>query len=728
MARKPRVTNIDPDDETPIAETDDDRLVRQAKKRFKLCADWYSVARSRQLDDIKFANADAYNMFQWPNNVQSARGYGTGMDNERPCLTINKTQQHNYQIVNDGRQNKTSIKCRPVGDGATYEAAQIYEGLFRHIEYISNAQAAYTRAQVCQVEGGIGYCRLNTDYVDQTTFDQDVYIQSIEDPLSVFIDPDYAMPDGSDMRYAFVFVDMPRDQFKTEYPDVPLPPKSTWTSTLGNDENAWVAEQKVRVAEYYYRTEKRDELIVFLDPQTGDKMPIKRSELDGMSGELRDAFNEQLKDPYTKKRDLIGHEVRWIKIAGETIVDRKEWPGETVPLYFSIGKKTVIDGELDIKGHTRALLDSQRMLNYNASAAIEYGALQGKTPYLAPSQAIEELEQYWGRENLDNLAVLPWNHVDDDGKPIPPPIRIQPPSAAPVYQQGRENAEHDMMLVSGQYQPMMGEPSNERSGKAIQARQRQGENATYHFIDNHAMMIRRIGKEIVPLIPKLYDTPRVMKIMGENGEETEVTIDPNAKKAFEETKARTNDAIREVLFNPSVGRYDVMSDVGPDYATRRQEAANALTQIAQQNPELMGSIGDLIFLALDFPLADEAAERLRRGIPAHLLGDGPAPEVLQLQSQMTALQKLNDAISAKVIQLQSKATTNQEQKSVNEFKAATDRMKVVFDHFGIPASMQVQMLHDLAKQEHQGSLDVASQVTSAILSSSQDDTGAAEAA
>lgn len=727
MSRK-HITNIDPDDETPIASTDDEKLIKQAKKRFRLCADWYSTQRQRQLDDIKFANADAYNMYQWPNNVQNARGYGTGTGNERPCLTINKTQQHNYQIVNDGRQNKTSIKCRPVGDGATYEAAQIYEGLFRHIEYISNAQAVYTHAQVGQVEGGIGYCRLNTDYADQSTFDQEIYIKEIEDPLSVFIDKDYRAADGSDMRYAFVFVDMPRDQFLIEYPDAGLPPRSTWASALSNDENSWVCEDMVRVAEYYYRTEKRDELIVLMDPDTGDKTTVKRSELEGMSGALRDAFNEQLKDPYTKRRDLISHEVKWCKIAGDKIIDRKDWPGESVPIYFSIGKKTIIDGVLDIKGHTRALIDSQRMLNYNVSAAIEYGALQGKTPYLAPAQAIEGVETFWGRENLDNLSYLPWNHKDDDGQPIPPPIRIQPPSAAPVYQQGRENAEHDMMLVSGQYQPVMGEPSNERSGKAIQARQRQGENATYHFIDNQAMMIRRIGKDIISLIPKVYDTARVVKIMGEDGEDQEVRIDPSAAKAFEERKSKTEQAASQVIFNPMIGRYDVMSDVGPDFATRRQEAFNALSQIAAQNPALMSIIGDLVMLAADFPLADEAAERLRRMVPAQAMGDGPNPQVVELQQKLQAMQNLMGSMSAKLVDRQDKDASRQESRATDIYKAVTDRLDTIMKYSQIPARELLKFQHDLAMQEHGSQLTLAEQANAANLAGDEDDGGQAEAA
>ena len=681
MARKPRNTVPGDDDETkPIEDGgDDDRLIRVAKKRFKRCADWESTARQRFIDDVKFVNGDAYNMYQWPDNVKSARGWGTGSSDERPCLTINKVAQHCLQVVNDSRQNKTSIKVRPVGDEATYEAAQIYEGLFRHIEYRSNAQAAYTRANTNQVQGGIGYTRMNTDFVDNETFDQEILIQEVQDSLTVFMDPDYRQPDGSDMRFAFVFEDMPIDEFRTQYPDFEFPPPNALSSALGYDEGAWISRDHIRVAEYYFRQEKRDELIVLVDPVTEARTPIKRSSIEdflsGQAKELREAFKAQADDPLTKRRPLIGQEVKWVKIAGDQIIDRKDWAGETVPIYFAIGTQTVIDGEMDRKGHVRALLDAQRMMNYNASGAIEYGALQGKTPWLAPSAAIEELDTYWGRENLDNLALLPYNHLDDSGNPIPPPQRIVPPQSAPVYQQGMENAANHMMLVSGQYQPMMGEPSNERSGKAIQARQRQGENSTYHFIDNLAMMIRRIGKDAIALFPKIYDTPRIIQIMGEGGTTTTIQLDPAAKAAYEKRKAETAEAAEQVIFNPCVGRYDVMSDVGPDYATRRQEAFNALSQIAAQNPELMSIIGDLVMLAADFPLADEAAERLRRMVPSQALGDGPNPQVVDLQQKLGAMQTLLGTLSEKLRDGQGKRDAEEQQKAVDIYNGITKRIE-----------------------------------------------------
>ena len=285
-----------------------------------------------------------------------------------------------------------------------------------------------------------------------------------------------------------------------------------------------------------------------------------------------------------------------------------------------------------------------------------------------------------------------------------------------------------MMLVSGQYQPVMGEPSNERSGKAIQARQRQGENATYHFIDNQAMMIRRIGKDIISLIPKVYDTARVVKIMGEDGEDQEVRIDPSAAKAFEERKSKTEQAASQVIFNPMIGRYDVMSDVGPDFATRRQEAFNALSQIAAQNPALMSIIGDLVMLAADFPLADEAAERLRRMVPAQAMGDGPNPQVVELQQKLQAMQNLMGSMSAKLVDRQDKDASRQESRATDIYKAVTDRLDTIMKYSQIPARELLKFQHDLAMQEHGSQLTLAEQANAANLAGDEDDGGQAEAA
>jgi hypothetical protein len=276
--------------------------------------------------------------------------------------------------------------------------------------------------------------------------------------------------------------------------------------------------------------------------------------------------------------------------------------------------------------------------------------------------------------------------VDDAGNPIPSPERTDPPTASNAFQIGMETAESHMMLVSGQYQADFGAPSNERSGVAIQQRQRQGATATYHYIDHLAMALRFVGKILIDLIQRIYDTKRVIKIMAEDGADSDVLLDPNAAEAFLEEQQKNADEAKQIIFNPNIGRYDVVSDVGPDFATRRQEAFNALSQIAGSNSELMGVIGDLLFKSADFEYADEIAERLERLVPPQAKGDGPNPQVVQLQQQIVAMTKLLDTLSQKLQEQQlalkdkaAKVAEGAEQKIIDVYDAETRRLAVFKD-------------------------------------------------
>ena len=679
----------DADDREDIL-SGDAKIVAEAKRRFNRCETWESKARKRFVDDVKFVNGDSYNRYQWPDDVLTARE-----DGDRPCLTINKTRQHCLQIINDARQNKTSIKIKPVGGQSTYEAAQIYEGIVRRIEYLSNADAIYTLATKHQVWGGIGYWRVVTDYVSADSFDQEIYLKPIHDPLTVFLDPDIQQHDGSDARFGIVFQRLSRDQFKAKYPR--YADKAT-SSTLGNDDT-WTTSDQVMVAEYFRRSEREDKLIAYVDSM-GAQQIARLSEVTPLGKEAVDLL---LKDPNTRTRTITEPKIEWFKIVGEEIVERRDWPGSYIPIVRVPGEETVIDGELDRKGHVRALLDPQRMYNYNASAEVEFGALQGKSPYLAPVQAIEGLETYWETANTVNHSVLPWNHKDDGGEPIPPPQRASPPGTAPAFIEGMEAAANDMQLVSGQYQAEMGAPSNERSGVAIQQRQRQGDNATYHYIDNLAMAIRFTGKIIIDLAPKVYDTPRVLKILQEDGDELHIQIDPTAPNAHQQIED-AQESLIEAVFNPKLGQYEVQADVGPAFATRRQEAFNALSQITTQNKELMSIIGDLVLMAADFPMADEAAERLKRMVPPQALGTGPSPQEAQLQQQLTAAHGLLQKLSEELTNAKSKAMVSEEKRGTAMYDAVTRRLDALFKHLKLPEGDQEELERQMMLESHRSSL------------------------
>jgi hypothetical protein len=611
---------------------EDIEIIIEAQKRFKICEDWESQARLFFEYDYKFANADSNNMYQWDNWV-----IGDRQTNKRPCLTINKTQQHNLQIINDGKQNKPGVNIRPVGGDATFEAAQVFQECVRHIEYISNAENVYDSAATFQVNAGWGYWRIVTEFISDKpadgvdVFAQEIYIRRVKDPRSVYLDPDINEVDGSDARYAFIFNDMPKELYDLEYPNF----KEYGGVTVFNETAyGWIQRDTIRVAEYYKKTQKADKLVYFKLPASGEQIIELESKL---PKEAKEIFQEIKKNKGEyRERDIVTDDIWIYKIAGNRIIDRKPWLGKYIPIIRLVGTETVIDGIWDCKGHTRALLDPQRIYNVNSSSNVEFGALQSKVPWLAPAAAIEGLEEYWKTANIVNHSVLPWNHVDEDGQPIPPPQRPAAPQASPAYVQQMKIAQEEMMMVSGQYQAQMGEQENAKSGVAINARQRQGDRATYHFIDNQAIAVRFTGKILIDLIPKVYDTKRIKRIEAKDGTVMDVTIDPNAKEAFQKAPAMDPDTgdvdtdnsqqIIKVVFNPNVGQYDVQSDTGPSFATRRQEAFNALTQIAAQNKEFMNIGGDLLWKVADFPEAQELARRWRKIIPPNITGDAPNPQ------------------------------------------------------------------------------------------------------
>jgi len=669
-----------------------DEIYDEAKDRFGHAEKWEQDSRRLFLDDLKFAEADPDNGFQWPNNMRRNRDI-----DQRPALTVNKVRQHNLQIINDGKQNKPNINIKPTGEGASFRSAQVFENIVRDIERKSNASVAYDIAFEFAVKAGIGYWTVDCEYVDDDTFDQAPRIKAVPDPLSIYLDPDIKERDGSDGRYAFEFVDKPRDLFEKEHPQYM---DLASINTMGSGDN-WLDRDHVRVARYWRRTEKRDRLIALEKPVIGgepDQIIWRESKIKEVIQDP-ETMRQLLAMPGTRKRRIITQDVEWFKIVGRNVVEQGKWKGKYIPIVRLIGEETVIDGKLDRKGHTRNLKDPQRIYNYWTSAAVEHIALQGKTPWIAAIEAIEGYETYWSTANRVNHSYLPYNAIDDDGNKIEPPQRAPAPEMSNAYMKGMEVSGNEMMYASGQYQAQMGQNENAKSGKAINERQRQGDNATYHFTDNQGIAIRHTGNILVDLIPKIFDTKRVMMILAKDGKQHQITVDPQHPEAHSvEDDARTLEAVKSI-FNPNIGRYSVEADMGPSYATQRQEGFEAFTQIISARPELIPVIGDLYFKTADFPLADEAAERVKRTIPANILGEGPTAAETQLQGEVQKLTAMVTDSTQTIAELRLKIKGKEEKRDIDVFEAQSKRLTAETNSIVDMASLdQTGQLQQLIKQ------------------------------
>ena len=649
-----------------------DVVVAEAQRRHNYCLQWYGDAYNKFSEDYKFAHGDSDNNYQWPGDIYQGRQGAPNGESGHPCLTINKVRQHNLLIVNDAKRNKPGIKYSPIGNQATADSADVMNCLARHVEQQSNATAHYDKATAYMVEGGFGWWRVVTDYRDTDTFNQEIYIRPIQNPRNVWIDPNTVQPDNIDAKYGFVVEDIAREFFEAKYPK--FKDLATQDQLSGGDVK-WYGEKTIRVAEYYRIVGVPDTLWAYIPSGADQPVFVRESML--TDPELKAKVSG---DPRSKSRPIMVEKLEWYLIVGNKIADKRlVMPGKYVPLVRITGEETVIDGQYDCKSHTRALKDSQRMYNYWASSAVEYGALQTKTPWVASKEAIEGNVNDWNSANVNNKSVLLYNEIADDGQTkLSPPQRIMPPVSAPVALDGMKIADEQMMSVSGQYHAMLGAPSNERSGKAIQERQRQGDTATYHYIDAVALGIRKTGKILLDLYPNIYDAPQVIQALGEDGKTVQIQIDPSLQKAYELKQIGDQQAVLRVL-NPKIGQYDVVSDVGPSFGTKREEAFNAFMALLGQAPQLVPVLGDVLLSQADFPMSEIAAERLRRMVPPHILGEGPSMKEQELMGMVTKMREMIGTLMTENSTTKMKLKGKDQQRTVDVYKAITARMKVELD-------------------------------------------------
>ena len=644
-----------------------DDMLATMRSRLAIAVAAYSDSRQVQLEDMKFFAGNSDNLYQWDSDVARQRTSASGQTSARPCLTINKLPQHVRQVTNDQRQNRPTGKVIPVDDKADVKVAEILNGIVKHVEYISDADVAYDTACENQTIHGEGYLRLVTEYCDDNTFDQDIKIKRVRNPFSVYLDPMAQDPCGADAQWGFVSEDLTRDEYHRLWPDAS---SATTLLSMGVGDRSisqWVSEQTVRIVEYFYITH---------EPRTLNLYPNNQTAVDGSAEDraLREAFGEPLRSRKSDKKV-----VKWVKSNGFEELESTTWLGRYIPIVRVIGNEFEIDGRIEISGLVRNAKDPQRMYNYWVSQEAEMLALAPKAPFIGYAGQFEGFEQQWKTANTQNWPYLEVNAdaTDGQGAPLPLPMRAQPPMASSGLLQAKAGASEDIKSATGQYDASLGMVSNERSGKAIIARQKEGDTGTYHYVDNLARAVRYVTRQIVDLVPAVYDTARVARIIGEDGSTKSARIDPQQAEPMMQVVDEQG-VVLDTIYNPGVGRYDVVVISGPGYATKRQEALEAMAQLLQGNPDLWKVAGDLFVKNMDWPGAQEMAKRFAKAIPPEIMSD--EDENPALQSAKMQMQAMAQEMEQMHQMLQNVQTSMEARElDIKEFEAETKRIAAVQD-------------------------------------------------
>ena len=580
----------------------------------------------------QFDRAEAF----WSDNYEQGKSdylfrYGIGhwddlyakerKDSGRPCLTLNLMNSYANQVINDIRQSRPAIRVSPVDDKADVETAEIYSGIIRNIERQSKANIAYDTAAGNSVSAGIGFIRISTDYADPLSFDQEIFINRVLDFSSVYIDPNSVELDGSDAEFAFAYVDIPCDEFEERYPD----------AVAQENEN----KESVRVIEYFYR---EYESFTIYKTKHGVITKAEKDLIEEETGVILEVLN--------KRETLIPKIKHCVLTKTEILEHGNDWAGKYIPIVPVFGLEYFKDDKRVFESLITQARDTQKMFNYWNSFDTELVALQPTSPYVGYIGSFETTPNKWKSANVKNYAYLEFDPVyDDNGQLLPPPQKQMPVSGSPHIMQKCVMAREDIGFILGMPPAVMGQKSNELSGIAVRNRQVEGDNATFHFIDNLSCSISHVGVILVDLIQKLYSERTIARIIGKDLEESTVPINQPFIKDEKGIRAAKKGEVPQGVYDLNAGKYDVVCDVGASFSSRRQEAADTLIQVTQAQPELFGVVGDLLFKSLDIPYGHEIAERIKTTMDPSLFGDDPqaaklqqaAAEMAQLQDQLMTM-------------------------------------------------------------------------------------------
>ena len=529
----------------------------------------------------------------------------------RLSITVNHTAMLVKRVENGMKQQRPRIKCHPVGDGADVEKAALVNGLTREIENRSKASVAYDTGGASALHIGWGYWRVVGEYVSADSFEQQLTIYPIRNTFTVYKDPGSVLPDGSDSKKYVISEKMKRVKYRQEYPNADNAAFND--SGMGEGDLEWESKDEIRLAEYYRIIEKPEKLYKMVDNTT-------KFESDFAPGVLKEA----LKDPEAHgfitgpdgkpfSRQTYRKQLEWYRINGREVVEKRELPGEYIPIVLCTGNVLDLNGKVTRKGMVEDMMEPARLVNYWESSKAERLALTSKAPYKA-YVGVTDGHPEWADANQKAYPVLIGNAVQGPGgELLPLPERQEPAQVEAGMTEASQESERQLLAIAGMpHDPGQDAKGEVVSGVALQQRRALSDDVHYQYYDNQMLAISFTGRIILDLIKYYYDTQRMQRILGEDGRPSMVMINQQTVDDKTGQPIKKNDL--------SVGKYDVVMDTGPGYDTKRQEGADKLISLLSTP---LGEIiaqkgGDLVLRGQDTAYSEELADRLSIDVPGEL--------------------------------------------------------------------------------------------------------------
>lgn len=617
MARaSPKKPNI----ELPEGYESEAEFLQEMRDNFAQDAEYDQMNRNAALDDLQFLLGN-----QWEDSVRLRRDAA-----RKPTLTINRLPAFVAQVIGQRRMNETTINVVP-DSGGTQAVARVRKGLIRNILKQSRGELAFDKALEGACACGIGNFGVELDYQSQDVFEQVIKVTMYPDHMSVLWDRNLTVSDGQDASRVFLIDSMPVDTFYKLWPwATPTDVMVDYAVNNNLRMNGWVADNDVRIVGYWHMRTRKRTLALLQDGTTQDI--TDKLETPAEAQQVLAQVVQRPEDGSPIMREVDKKFAQLYLCSGTNILEGPyELPISRVPVFRVPGWEINVGNYRHRWGIVRFAKDPQKLHNFYRSVTAEKLMQTPRAVWAAADTAVQGRENQWRQSHLSDDPLLIWN--SESGQK---PERVPPAQMEDALLGMSEISSQDIKDVTNIHEANLGMPSNEVSGAAIQARQRVSDTGTVLYHDNLNQAIEECGRVINELIPVCYDTPRIVKVIGDDAQEDMQVINATGDP-------RSIDL--------SVGRYGVTVTTGPSYATKRIESANAMEALANAMPQVLGVAADLIVEAQDWPGKEKIVQRLRKSMPPGLLGaDELTPEMQAAQAgQQQQAQAQQQAAVAKAV-------------------------------------------------------------------------------
>lgn len=419
--------------------------------------------------------------------------------------------------------------------------------------------------------GGFSVMRVYTDYINEMSFEQNIFVERAFDPTLCVFDPLARDSHKGDGRFCGELHPMTREEFEEEFGSK-ITEEMKFTRSLSGFDWSFQNEQEeiVLVCDYYEKQCTKENVLKLSNGHSvTEKEYNKFLEEWETSGMI-----EQPPIPVKKRKTFIEKIVRY-RFCEKALLDVVETNYKYLPLVFVDGNSVNLKEGGSYTQMTRPYvyhaMGIQRLKNLAGQSLGNELENTIQHKFLVAVEAVPEkyLDAY---QNVQKANTLMYKHFLDAKNPdviLPPPREIVrtpiPPQIAETFRMSDEMTQ----IILGNYDSSGAQIGNApMSGVAFARSAIQSNNASVPFIVGYIKGLNRVAQIIVDLIPKYYRTPRSLPVLL-----------PDGKREYFEINKKGS-----LYMNYDPNNLQVKVETGVNFAMQKEIALQTIISLSQASP------------------------------------------------------------------------------------------------------------------------------------------------